>query len=132
MPAMNSFNKGPNGPMRLYVGSLHFNITEDMLRSIFEPFGKIEHMQLMIDTETGRSKGYGFITVSVLDQLAEFFQHQPVPLHYTWLTLFPLLVSKCRRCEKSNGTIKWVRTGWPAYENQPRDGAFYRQSYLSG
>lgn len=49
--------------MRLYVGSLHFNITEDMLRSIFEPFGKIEHMQLMIDTETGRSKGYGFITV---------------------------------------------------------------------
>jgi RNA-binding protein 39 len=63
MPAMSSFNKGPNGPMRLYVGSLHFNITEDMLRSIFEPFGKIEHMQLMIDTETGRSKGYGFITV---------------------------------------------------------------------
>nr|CAG4639937.1 EOG090X04AR [Daphnia pulex]SVE84803.1 EOG090X04AR [Daphnia pulex] len=62
MPAMSSFNKGPNGPMRLYVGSLHFNITEDMLRSIFEPFGKIEHMQLMIDTETGRSKGYGFIT----------------------------------------------------------------------
>jgi len=62
MPAMASFSKGPNGPMRLYVGSLHFNITEDMLRSIFEPFGKIEHMQLMIDIETGRSKGYCFIT----------------------------------------------------------------------
>jgi len=62
MPAMSAFAKGPNGPMRLYVGSLHFNITEDMLRSIFEPFGKIEHMQLMIDSETGRSKGYGFIT----------------------------------------------------------------------
>ena len=28
------------GPMRLYVGSLHFNITEDMLKGIFEPFGK--------------------------------------------------------------------------------------------
>ena len=64
MPAMSAFAKGPNGPMRLYVGSLHFNITEDMLRSIFEPFGKIEHMQLMIDSETGRSKGYGFITVT--------------------------------------------------------------------
>ena len=63
MPAMALFSKGPNGPMRLYVGSLHFNITEDMLRSIFEPFGKIEHMQLMIDVETGRSKCYGFITV---------------------------------------------------------------------
>lgn len=27
--------------MRLYVGSLHFNITEEMLRGIFEPFGKV-------------------------------------------------------------------------------------------
>uniref|UniRef100_A0A3Q1FPM2 RNA binding motif protein 39b n=1 Tax=Acanthochromis polyacanthus TaxID=80966 RepID=A0A3Q1FPM2_9TELE len=50
------------GPMRLYVGSLHFNITEEMLRGIFEPFGKIEGIQLMMDSETGRSKGYGFIS----------------------------------------------------------------------
>jgi RNA-binding protein 39 len=50
------------GPMRLYVGSLHFNITEDMLRGIFEPFGKIDHINLVMDNETGRSKGFGFIT----------------------------------------------------------------------
>lgn len=56
--------KNYTGPMRLYVGSLHFNITEDMLRGIFEPFGKIDSIQLIMDTETGRSKGYGFITVS--------------------------------------------------------------------
>lgn len=56
--------KNQTGPMRLYVGSLHFNITEEMLRGIFEPFGKIDSIQLIMDTETGRSKGYGFITVS--------------------------------------------------------------------
>lgn len=56
--------KNTSGPMRLYVGSLHFNITEDMLRGIFEPFGKIDSIQLIMDSETGRSKGYGFITVS--------------------------------------------------------------------
>jgi RNA-binding protein 39 len=56
--------KGNSGPMRLYVGSLHFNITEDMLRGIFEPFGKIDNIQLIMDPETGRSKGYGFLTVS--------------------------------------------------------------------
>ncbi|XP_065088197.1 RNA-binding protein 39 isoform X2 [Ochlerotatus camptorhynchus] len=50
------------GPMRLYVGSLHFNITEDMLRGIFEPFGNIDNIQLIMDSDTGRSKGYGFIT----------------------------------------------------------------------
>ena len=50
--------------MRLYIGSLHFNITEEMLKGIFEPFGKIQSLQLIMDTETGRSKGYGFVTVS--------------------------------------------------------------------
>jgi len=29
------------GAAKLYVGSLHYNITEDMLRAIFEPFGKV-------------------------------------------------------------------------------------------
>ncbi|XP_052499671.1 LOW QUALITY PROTEIN: RNA-binding protein 39-like [Budorcas taxicolor] len=60
----NNLQKGSAGPMRLYVGSLHFNITEDMLRGIFEPFGRTESIQLMMDSETGRSKGYGFITFS--------------------------------------------------------------------
>ncbi|XP_073415496.1 RNA-binding protein 39 isoform X1 [Dendrobates tinctorius] len=60
----NNLQKGTAGPMRLYVGSLHFNITEDMLRGIFEPFGRIDSIQLMMDSETGRSKGYGFITFS--------------------------------------------------------------------
>lgn len=39
--AANNLQKGSSGPMRLYVGSLHFNITEDMLRGIFEPFGRV-------------------------------------------------------------------------------------------
>uniref|UniRef100_A0A2K5LHZ0 RRM domain-containing protein n=1 Tax=Cercocebus atys TaxID=9531 RepID=A0A2K5LHZ0_CERAT len=59
-----SHGKQCTGPKRLYVDSLHFNITEDTLRGIFEPFGRIESIQLMIDSETGRSKGYGFITFS--------------------------------------------------------------------
>ena len=42
-------NKTDKGPMRLYVGSLHFNITEEMLRGIFEPFGRIQSISLMLD-----------------------------------------------------------------------------------
>lgn len=48
------------GPMKLYVGSLHVNITEEMLQGIFEPFGKIDNVNLVKD-EFYRSKGYGFI-----------------------------------------------------------------------
>ncbi|CAF0925834.1 unnamed protein product [Rotaria sordida] len=50
-----------HGPMKLYVGSLHFNITEDMLRGIFEPFGRIDNITLMKDPDSTRSRGYGFI-----------------------------------------------------------------------
>ncbi|CAH1183400.1 unnamed protein product [Phaedon cochleariae] len=63
----NMLPKGMTGPMRLYVGSLHFNITEEMLRGIFEPFGKIDSIQLIQDPETARSKGYGFITYHSCD-----------------------------------------------------------------
>lgn len=51
----------PQGPMKLYVGSLHYNVTDSMLRAIFEPFGVIESVQLQYDTETNQSKGYGFV-----------------------------------------------------------------------
>ncbi|OBZ85968.1 RNA-binding protein rsd1 [Choanephora cucurbitarum] len=46
---------------RLYVGSLHFSLTEDDVRQIFEPFGPLDFVNLHKDTETGRSKGFGFI-----------------------------------------------------------------------
>jgi CC1-like splicing factor len=49
------------GPTRLYVGSLHFNITEEDLKSVFVPFGDIEFIDLHKDPETGRSKGFAFV-----------------------------------------------------------------------
>lgn len=57
-----TMQKGHVGPMKLYVGSLHQNITEDMLRGIFSPFGTIDQVQLVKDPSTGISQGYGFIT----------------------------------------------------------------------
>jgi RNA-binding protein 39 len=46
---------------RLYVGSIHFNLTEDDLRQIFEPFGPVEFVNLHKDPETARSRGFAFI-----------------------------------------------------------------------
>ncbi|KAL2423649.1 RNA-binding protein rsd1 [Exophiala dermatitidis] len=45
---------------RLYVGNIHFSITEQDLQNVFEPFGELEFVQLQKD-ETGRSRGYGFV-----------------------------------------------------------------------
>lgn len=54
---------GPYGPVdrKLYVGNLHFNMTELQLRQIFEPFGTVELVQLPLDLETGHCKGFGFV-----------------------------------------------------------------------
>jgi RNA-binding protein 39 len=46
---------------RLYVGSLHFNLTESDIRQVFEPFGELEFVDLHRDPMTGRSKGYAFV-----------------------------------------------------------------------
>lgn len=56
----------PSGPMRLYVGSLHFKVNEKDLAKIFGSYGPVDNIQLIKDPETGQSKGYGFITVSTI------------------------------------------------------------------
>jgi len=63
------------GPMKLYVGNLHSNISEDMLKGIFEPFGRIQSIQLMKDQETDRSKGYGFITYMEAEDAKKAMEH---------------------------------------------------------
>jgi len=63
------------GPMKLYIGSLHFNITEDMLRGIFEPFGRIQTIQLVKDPDTDRSKGYGFIIYNEAEDAKKAMEH---------------------------------------------------------
>ncbi|KAG7601753.1 putative splicing factor, RBM39, nucleotide-binding alpha-beta plait domain superfamily [Arabidopsis thaliana] len=59
----NSTTVGGTGPAdrKLYVGNLHFNMSELQLRQIFEAFGPVELVQLPLDPETGQCKGFGFI-----------------------------------------------------------------------
>lgn len=49
------------GPLKLYVGQLHTSITEEMLGKIFDPFGKIESLEILTDL-SGVSKGYAYVT----------------------------------------------------------------------
>ena len=52
---------------KIYVGSLSWNTNEDGLRAAFEPFGEIEFTRLITDRETGRSRGFGFVTFKEKD-----------------------------------------------------------------
>ncbi|KAI5290180.1 hypothetical protein KEM54_002264 [Ascosphaera aggregata] len=55
---------------RLYVGNIHFNITERDIQNVFEPFGELDFVQLQKD-EHGRSRGYGFVQFRDSNQARE-------------------------------------------------------------
>src|ERR671932_871624 len=46
---------------KLYVGNLSYGITDDALAQLFEPFGTVQSAQVIMDRDTGRSKGFGFV-----------------------------------------------------------------------
>ena len=48
---------------RLYVGNLSFQATTDTLRTAFAQFGEVSDAHVVTDRETGRSRGFGFVTM---------------------------------------------------------------------
>ena len=49
--------------MKLYVGNLTFDTTDQDLRDLFTQYGKPTDVALVTDRETGRSRGFGFVTM---------------------------------------------------------------------
>jgi cold-inducible RNA-binding protein len=47
--------------LNIYVGNLSFSTTDDSLREAFEEFGKVDTASVVMDRETGRSRGFGFV-----------------------------------------------------------------------
>jgi len=50
--------------MKLYVGNLSFETTENDLQDLFEQQGKVNEVVLINDKMTGRSRGFGFVTMA--------------------------------------------------------------------
>ncbi|MEH2069991.1 MAG: RNA-binding protein [Nostoc sp.] len=47
--------------MSIYVGNLSYEVREDDLRQVFSEYGTVKDVQLPIDRETGRVRGFGFV-----------------------------------------------------------------------
>jgi len=53
---------------KLFVGNLSFNTTENDLQDTFAAHGTVTETNLMMDRATGRSRGFGFVTMSSPDE----------------------------------------------------------------
>jgi len=47
--------------MNIYVGNLHYALTEDELKGVFAEYGEVESVKIITDKFSGRSKGFGFV-----------------------------------------------------------------------
>lgn len=50
--------------MNIYVGNLPYSTQEGDLREAFERFGRVDSVHIIMDRETNRSRGYGFVEMS--------------------------------------------------------------------
>ena len=55
---------------KLYVGGLTYGVTDSALEQMFAPYGTVESAQVIMDRDTGRSKGFGFVEMKT-DQEAQ-------------------------------------------------------------
>lgn len=100
--------------MKLYVGNLSFETTEHELRDAFGRFGTVTDATVMIEQGTGRSRGFGFVTMgSAVEGQAAI-----TGLNGTALSGRDLTVNEARpREERSGGG------GGRSYDIKPRQSA---------
>ena len=53
---------------KIYVGNLPFTSTSETLSEMFASYGQVESSKIVMDRESGRSKGFGFVEMSVAEE----------------------------------------------------------------
>lgn len=57
--------------MNMYISNLGFHVSESDLRNLFEPFGEVSSAKVIMDRDTGRSRGFGFVDMPSNTSAAE-------------------------------------------------------------
>lgn len=55
---------------KIYVGNLPFSATSENLNEMFSQFGTVDSAKIVMDRDTGRSKGFGFVEMSTGEEAA--------------------------------------------------------------
>jgi len=84
--------------MKLYVGNLPYNISDDQLNDMFAKFGTPDSATVITDRQTGQSKGFGFVEFSNADQAK-----QALSLNGTEFGGRPLTVNEARPKNDNGG-----------------------------
>ena len=89
--------------MRIYVGNLDFSTTEEKLREKFAEYGEVEEVAVITDRDTGRSRGFGFVTMPNSEEATAAIE----ALNSTELDGSTLKVSEARPRRDAGGPRGW-------------------------
>ncbi len=90
--------------MRIYVGNLSYSTNEEGLRTKFSEFGEVEEAKVISDYDTGRSRGFGFVTMPNDEEANAAIE----ALNGTELDGRTLKVNEARpRGERGGGRQRW-------------------------
>jgi RNA recognition motif-containing protein len=104
---------------KLYVGNLPYTTTQEQLSELFGKHGEVVEVALITDRETGRSKGFGFVTMATAEGAQQAIQR----LNGTSFDNRTLTVNEARPREERSGGGYGGNSG--GYRGD-RDGGGYR------
>ena len=84
--------------MKIYIGNMSYETTEDDLRHAFEAFGEVVSVNIITDRDSGRPKGFGFVEMAT----EEGAQKAKETLHEKELDGRNIIVDEARPMEKKS------------------------------
>lgn len=85
--------------MKLFVGRLPFELSQNELQELFEQFGKVKSATIITDRDTGRSKGFGFVEMADATEAQEAIKK----LNESEVKGRAIVVSEARDRERTGG-----------------------------
>ena len=105
---------------KIYVGNLPFSATNDSLNEMFSKFGSVESAKIVMDRDTNRSKGFGFVEMSSADAAATAIEK----LNGSDVGGRSLVVNEARPMEPRTGGFGGGRGGDRGGDRGGRSGGF--------
>jgi len=96
--------------VKIYVGNLPYSVTDSSLESNFAEFGAVSSAKVMMDRETGRSKGFGFVEMAT----AEVAQAAITGLNGVSVDGRAIVVNLARPRESGGGSGGYSANGYSA------------------
>lgn len=100
--------KGSSMSCKIYVGNLPYSVTDSSLKSNFAEYGSVSSAKIMMDRETGRSKGFGFVEMAS----PEVAQAAIAALHGMSVEGRSIVVSLARPREEGGGSGGYSAAGY--------------------